>query len=171
MRNGPPPPSVSTQNVCEAVSSAFAAHPRPLTGQEVTTAITTALDSRPRPLTRRTVTTAIRTALDSRPRPLTRQAVTDALVRALEACPAPLSMEDIMAAVTAAFVPAAELATLRERLKWMELERERLQKEVIEAKAELADLKEKCPRGWKPYGIALEQSKKEKGQSGRSVSN
>lgn len=34
-------------------------------------------------------------------------------------------------------MPAAELATLRERVKWMELDRERLQREMDEAIAEI----------------------------------
>lgn len=153
-----------------AVSSAFAARPRPLTRHEVTTAVTAALNSRPRPLTRRAVTNAMVMALASRPAPLSIDDITAAVTAALVPAVAPLTKDEITSAVTDAVAPAVELATLRERVKWMALDRERLQQELKEAKAEIADWKEKSPRGWKTYGIGLKQSGKEEGQSGQSVS-
>ena len=96
--------------------------------------------------------------------------VTNAAAAAFASRPAPLTKEEITSAVTDAFAPAIELATLRERVKWMDRDRERLEKELKEAKAEIADWKERSPRGWKPYGAGLKQSGKEEGQSGRSVS-
>ena len=134
LRDSPPPSITSRQDVTVAVSSAFAARPRP----------------RPRPLSRPEVTNAVATALTSRPTLLTKDEITAAVTTALVPAVEPLTKDKITSAVTDAFAPALELTTLRERVKWMELDRERLQQELKAAKAEIADWKEKSPRGWKP---------------------
>lgn len=76
--------------------------------------------------------------------------------------------------------PAAEMARLEERVKWLEADRERLQRELQEEKAKVveerrrgdlaAENKTRSLFKWETYAAGVQGSRRVEAQSGRSVS-
>lgn len=166
LRNGPSPPTITKEEITAAVSTNSVSHPHPLTRKEVTKAVTTTLDARAAastPLTREEVYKAVTTALDSRP-----------------VAPPPLTMEEITTAVTNVLALAVELARLEERVKWLEIDRQRLQNELYEEKSKVVEERRKgelavenkgrSMHRWETYTSGVQKSRRVETQSGRSVS-